>query len=32
MDEINSFFCKCLKGWNGIICENDINECVENIC
>ncbi|KAG8225570.1 hypothetical protein J437_LFUL002087 [Ladona fulva] len=31
-DAINGYTCECLAGWEGKLCEEDINECASNPC
>ena len=28
MDGVNQFTCECTSGWDGVTCQNDVNECV----
>lgn len=32
LDGANSFMCDCAPGYNGILCQTDINECDSNPC
>ena len=31
-DEVDDFHCECALGYNGTICEHNINDCAPNSC
>jgi hypothetical protein len=31
-DNWNDHTCSCLEGWNGIFCNQSIDDCVNNLC
>ncbi len=32
VDGVNRFSCQCRAGWNGTLCNNDIDECAVGLC
>ena len=32
VDEVNSYRCECVVGFNGTLCEHNIDDCVSHTC
>ena len=31
-DEVSGYQCECIEGFNGTLCENNIDDCVNHTC